>query len=170
MEEIWKDIPGLEGRYIISNLGNVYSLLTRMVMRVQRNKVNGYCYVNLTLGNGSQKNFIVHRLVSSAFFGECPKGYQVNHKNGVRHDNRANNLEYLTKTENERHSWEKLGRKPTIHIGSSHPLSKLDEESVIRARELHFTGGYKFRDLAKIFGVSTTTIHRAVMGITWSHI
>ena len=114
----WKDIPGYEGMYQASSLGEIRSIphivhgrnwqkpdgFTYMVKgRVlkQRKKNNGYLQVIL-FSNGNSKSFLVHRLVAAAFFGASD--LTVNHKNEIKTDNRVSNLEYLTQAENTRYS------------------------------------------------------------------
>jgi hypothetical protein len=168
--EIQKDIPEHEGRYKATSDGRIYSCLTSKFMSIYVNKSNGYCYVNLTLKSGKQKNCIVHRLIASAFFGECSDGYQVNHKNGIRDDNRIDNLEYLTKIENERHSWRFLNRKPSINRGEEAGSAKLTEKKVLQMRHLHATGKYTYKELGKRFGISGGHTSKVINGDAWSHI
>lgn len=108
--EYWRDVPGYEGRYQVSNCGNVRSLPgDRRAGRILApNKMpNGY--LGIILGRGS-KMHMVHRLVASAFVtGDT--ALQVNHKNGSRASNRASNLEWTTCSDNHRHSYRELTRK-----------------------------------------------------------
>lgn len=100
--EIWKDILGWEGRYQASNLGNIRSLCYNGGFRktpknlVLRMRKDGYTDVNL----GCNCKKIVHILVWEAFNGPIPEGYEINHVNCIRHDNRIENLSLLTHYEN----------------------------------------------------------------------
>ena len=67
--------------------------------KLQLNPTNGYLQVSLYY-NGQESRCWVHRLIAVAFLGPCPDGFQVNHKNGNRTDNRIENLEYVTPQEN----------------------------------------------------------------------
>ena len=111
MEEIWKDIRDYEGLYQISNIGQVKSL-KRMVVRnnnrpqLVEEKIlkptvnkNGYMFICL-YKNGVKKRCQVHRLVAEAFYGEIPKGMQVNHINEIKTHNRLENLNLMTPKEN----------------------------------------------------------------------
>lgn len=113
-EEIWKDIPGYEGLYMVSNLGNVYSLgRTTMSKRgtliIKKPKMlkhhkNVYGYVNVALIdiNGKRRTCGIHRLVALAFVhNPDPKNFtQINHKNEIKNDNRPENLEWCTASYN----------------------------------------------------------------------
>lgn len=103
MQEIWKDIKAYENMYQISNMGNVKSLNYKQTGREKILKPSvdkdGYQRVILCK-NGYIKNYFVHRLVYEAFYGEIPKGMQVNHINEIKSDNRLENLNLMTPKEN----------------------------------------------------------------------
>lgn len=96
MAEIWKSIPieGLEN-YVVSNLGNIRNNKHNTDLRPHSNR--GYLKIGLK-NNKKSKNYLVHRLVMYAFEGIKP--LEVNHINNVRSDNRLENLEYVTSTQN----------------------------------------------------------------------
>ncbi|MCM3783681.1 NUMOD4 domain-containing protein [Neobacillus mesonae] len=109
--EHWVDIVGYEGKYQVSNQGRVRSLdreiITKNgVVKPKKGKVlspcnngNGYMYVSLGKGNHEY----IHHLVARAFVcnPRCVK--EVNHINEIKSDNRADNLEWVTRIENIRH-------------------------------------------------------------------
>lgn len=123
IEEIWKDIEGYEGSYQVSNLGRVKSI-ERVVKgkRTGHKKieehiltppiVRGYCRVTLANSGKNRKVFSVHRLVAIAFIPNPENKKTVNHKNGIRNDNRLENLEWATYSENCKHGFKELGRNP----------------------------------------------------------
>lgn len=101
--EEWKDIKGYEGAYQVSNLGRVKSLNyngTKKEKILIGSKVGrGYKIVSLSK-NGKIKNFLIHRLVYKAFVGNIPQGLQVDHVSNNKTDNRLQNLQLLTPSEN----------------------------------------------------------------------
>ena len=103
MVEIWKDIKGYEGKYQVSNLGNVRSLNWRNTGTVRnlylKPQNEGYLLVELA-NKGKTHTFSVHRLVANHFVSGYREGMVVNHLNEVKTDNRAENLEWCTHREN----------------------------------------------------------------------
>ena len=96
-QEIWKDIEGYDGKYQVSNLGRVRSFRIKSdgVILVQRPNAGGYPYVEL-----GKKKRPVHQLVAYAFCDGYKEGLHVNHKNEIKTDNRADNLEWVTQKQN----------------------------------------------------------------------
>lgn len=98
--EVWKEVPGYEGLYQISNMGNLRNRTGRLLKfsyAVHADKCNrGYARKPLCK-NGEVKTFYIHRLVA-ALFVENPMNYkEVNHKNEIKSDNRASNLEWVNR-------------------------------------------------------------------------
>jgi len=130
--EYWKDIKGYKGLYQVSNLGRIKSLerITKYQNSKRRVKEKikgtftgkkGYERVELSK-NGQNRKYNVHTLVAKAFLNKKSEKSEVNHINGVKTDNRVENLEWCTHTENIQHMI-KCGRKVT-YKGKDHKGSK----------------------------------------------
>ena len=111
MEEIWKDVVGYEGLYQVSNLGRVKSVITwngyeylkkEKIMKPFENK-RGYKSIGFTK-DGKTITYRLHRIVAQAFIPNPENKPIINHKNGVKSDNRVENLEWCTYSENTIHA------------------------------------------------------------------
>lgn len=125
--ELWRNIPGFEGKYIVSNYGNVMSLprlrdfkgekrpLSGRVL-IQHKTPNGYLKVTL-FSDGIAHQMNVHRLVMLAFVG--PSDMQVNHKDEDKTNNHLDNLEYMTGFENTRYTCSKPVESYDLETGET---------------------------------------------------
>ena len=112
LNEVWKDIPHYEGLYQISNLGRVKALPRKRInhtggewiqpecIMATRLNADGYETVSLTTGEHIRKTEKIHRLVALAFLANPDNLPEVNHKNCVRHDNRVENLDWISRKDN----------------------------------------------------------------------
>jgi hypothetical protein len=162
--ETWKAILGYEGLYEVSDLGRVRSL--RRPGLILRPAINprGYAHVGLSRDTKGT-TFNVHRLVSEAFLGPCPAGYETNHINGVKADNRAANLEWATRSANIGHAFATGLHRPTPVKGSHNGRAKLTESDACRIRSL--AGRVRRKDMAEQCGVSLSTIDHILQGRVW---
>jgi hypothetical protein len=172
--EIFKDIEGYEGYYQISNLGKVKSL-HRIVdnhsgfKKVLKEKFlnpniskTGY-YVVSFKKNNIKKTFKVHRLIANSFIPHVKDKKFVNHINGIKTDNRIENLEWCTILENNLHA-----RKTGLvnDSGCNHVSSKLTEEQVV----FIIKSSLKLKDLGNMFNVDFTTIYKVKKRITYKNV
>lgn len=172
MSEQWKAIPGYEGVYEVSDQGRVRSVrraTNTYPGRVLKTSKNRREYHRVSLSkDGRTRTASVHRLVVIAFLGNRPE-MEVNHIDGDKSNNKLENLEYVTRSENERHAHDKLGKVtiPPRFYGENHPQSVLTWKKVDHIRGLYETGKYSTRALGKMYGVSKTTIGHVVFQRTW---
>ena len=96
MNEVWKDVPGYEGLYWVSNMGNIRS--KRVILKQQLN-TNGYKKVVLWKNN-VPKNFLTHRIIATVFVPNPNNRPEVDHINTIRTDIRASNLRWVNRREN----------------------------------------------------------------------
>ena len=160
MKEKWKIIEEFP-KYLISNKGRIKILSTLEDKKVF---VKDDGYIATTLGDGKQSYKYVHRLVAEAFIKNKHDKPQVNHINGIKGDNRAENLEWVTPAENIKHAIDtgllKYKKKEESIKKSKHSKgedvngSKLNAEKVIEIRVLWESGDYKKVQLAKMFNVN----------------
>ncbi len=165
--ETWREIPGYEGIYSISNFGRVLSRHTShsKIMK-PRWKSSGYQFVSVCKDR-QHKNFYVHHLVAYAFIGPRPAGLDINHKDGDKSNNHASNLEYVSRAENMRHARE-CGL--FNNYGSGHYAAKLTEELVREIRFAHSQVGIDPKQIAETLRVNVNTIRDVILRRTWRHV
>lgn len=92
---IWKDIPGYEGLYKVSNTGKIFSVITNRELSVIQKK-DGYTCISLCDKDHNKKQYRIHQLVAKAFIPNPNNLPMINHKNEIKNDNRVENLEWCT--------------------------------------------------------------------------
>ena len=176
--EIWIDVKGYEGLYQVSNLGNVKRLdgiivTKRFVVKPKLGKIlnltikdNGYLSAMFSNKN-NKKRFYVHRLVGLAFLENPENKKTINHINGVKTDNRLENLEWCTYSENLNHAIFSKLRKSGHEVYNC----KLSKEKIIAIRRL-YSINKKFNKLklSKKLGISDGTIHRIIRNKTYKQL
>jgi hypothetical protein len=170
-QEIWLDIQGYEGCYQVSSLGRIYSVPRKgkpngAIRKTRVRKSDGYVDVNLCTPETGTRKHTVHLLVARAFLGEAPEGFEVSHEDGDRANPRLSNLRYRTHEDNVA-LMETHGTKP---IGEQTTYAVLNEEKVMRIKELLSKGGLRYIDIAERFGVSKGAIQMISNGRTWRHV
>lgn len=127
---------------------------------------NRYLLVNCRI-DGKSKVQKVHRLVARAFIGEIPHGHQINHINGIKSDNRLENIEICTPSENQRHRANVLGIN--LNWYRSPGAMKLTEDN-IRSMRTAAANGELFTEIAKKHGVSANCVSNIVKRKRWAHV
>jgi len=151
---IWRDMV----RKGLKNGGS--SLYKIKARRAERSLPMGYLQVRVML-NGKRVYGCAHRLIWQFFNGDIPDGYTINHKNGKKDDNRPENLEVCTYSENMKHAF-KTGLKS--QDGKKNPNCKLSNKDVLEIRTIYSNGGITQEKMGKKFKVSFQTISRIVRG------
>ena len=150
---IWKEIPGYDGKYFVSNTGVICShVYGKSRLLKQRLSAKGYPQVNLSR-NGKMKTFRVHRLVAMCF--DIPgKGCEINHKNENKADNRVENLEWCNRLYNVRYGSRTEKQKEVV----SKPVVQLTQNgAVITAYPSEIQAG-------RVLGVSSSSISACCLG------
>lgn len=163
--EQWAKIPDWPS-YEVSNLGKVRNLLTSRVLKPALR--SGYLYLVLCHHGKKHPSAAIHRLVAETFCFKplFPVTCEVNHKNGNKQDNRAQNLEWVTRSANQRHAAD-IGLKP--HGEQSHLCTKLNARKVARIRTLYAQGHSQGR-IAERLRISQTHVGKIVRKEKWRNL
>lgn len=169
--EIWRSIPGYEGAYEVSTRGRVRSKdrmcpgkngrsepHTGKLIKPQRLK-SGYYEVSLC-SHGKRTHRTIHSLVAEAFLGPRPSGHDVMHLNGDRSDNRLENLNYGTRSEN---------LQSTYSYGGKSANGKLSKEDVINIK-IRLRNGESIPSICADYNVHRAAIYHIRSGKTFAHI
>lgn len=167
--EVWRPIPGYEGLYAVSNLGKVCRACpgkNTWEGRILKPKIDRCGYLYISLFSRKQRHFRIHTLVASAFLGcRLPK-QEINHKNGIKTDNRPENLEYCTGKQNMGHAFQVLG----IGRGSRNGASHFCESDILLIRKMANQDHFTAKQLAEKFRTSAGHIRQILNRRYWQHI
>lgn len=164
--EVWASVKVFEGQYEVSNIGNIRSIDRyvdhykggkRLYKGTSKNvRLNRYGYLRCNLKDGGKRyDFSVHRLVALAFIPNPENKEQVNHINGIKTDNRVENLEWCTSSENNIHATKYRLVK-----------TKLSDVQVLEI----FNSNLSYRKLAENYGVSNSIIWRIKNKKSYKHL
>lgn len=153
--------------YFCDKLGNIYSSKGKFEFRkLKPASYRGYLKVCLSISPGVQKMLSVHRAIAEAFLPNPTFKATVNHINGIKTDNRLENLEWATYSEQQFHAFETGLRS---HKGESHPASKLSNDQVLFIRVM-IDQGHTHKSVSKMFNVSRGTITKIHNRQIWAHV
>ena len=159
--EVWKDVKGYEGLYQVSSYGRIRRNFKKGY-KIKKNVVNFNGYLQTTFSKkGKFKTIEIHRLVALSFITNNEKKPCVNHKNGIKTDNKVENLEWCTYSENELHSYIFLEKKTNGIINRKIPLNKIDYIKNLNKN------GISQAKIAEIFNVSQSCISRLINSKTY---
>lgn len=169
--ETWRDIPGFDGHYQVSDLGRVRSCktthgeagLTWHLRAPQPLPPYGHLMLVLYRHNQPHTRY-VHALVAGAFLGPCPPGHEVAHNDGNPADNRVQNLRYATRKENQADRLEH-GTMIRGEDASNHKLTESDVRDIRAAWAARTTSR---RALAERYGVSESAIQQIYLRKNWA--
>lgn len=183
MNEIWREIPGFDGRYLASSLGNLKSIsvavshcpkgkwLKRVIpekaIKTSSDKF-GYRRTTLT-HNGKRKNWLVHRLIAISFIRNPDNLPCVNHIDSCTHNNRIENLEWVDHAGNMRHAALRGRMASNSGKGMKSPAAKLTDDLVIEIK-IRLADGEGPASISLDYAVTPSAISEIKSGRSWSHI
>jgi hypothetical protein len=183
METEWRKIPGCPIEFEVNRMGDIRTIdrividsmgrsrrWPSLVRKPQRTPL-GYCYFSRRdhgRGANAMKNFSVHRAVALAFIPNPENKREVNHIDGNPSNNRVENLEWVTPSENNKHSYDFLGRKAHPNPGIKNGNALLTEEDVVFIRKNH--GLIPFKKMAAMIGVRKCCVEDVAYGKSWKHV
>ena len=168
-EEIW--VKYHETNYYVSNLGNVKSYYpTTKNWKHKKPQLSNRGYLRVSFNLDKKYTLkTIHRLVAQMFIPNPNDLPQVNHKNGIKTDNRVENLEWISVSNNHKHSYSELGRIRKGVKGELNGKSKLTNEMVNYVRMNHkpYSREFSLEKMAKQFNVHSSTLHHVIHNKTW---
>lgn len=180
-DEIWIGVVGFEDRYEVSTLGRARSLSVPHKIRgggfyMTKGRILkpvlskwGYYYITCAR-EGVDKKFMIHKLMAEAFLPNPENKPEVNHIDGNKLNNRLENLEWVTKSENALHAHRLgLSKSPGLR-GEDAGSSKVTEKIVDDIRSNYVPKKTTQKFFAEKYGIAITTVSAIIRRVTWNHI
>lgn len=136
--------------------------------RTESANAQGYLQVHVMVA-GRRMSPMAHRVLWVHLHGPIPEGLTINHKNGNKADNRPENLELATFSEQRRHALDVLHAGKNHPTGSKHPKTHLTESDVLKIRRLR-SEGHMVKDIAAAYGMKPKAVSAICCRRTWLHI
>lgn len=163
-------IKGFEGKYKISKNGRIFSSITKRILSPKKTH-KGYEEVTL-VKDGNKHHKKIHRLVAKTFVQNPENKKQVNHKNGIKDDNRAINLEWVTCKENINHAYKNglVDLETRSNKGVDNGRSKIKESDVIDIRNTYRLGCFTQKEIASAYNISDGQVSNIITRKSWAHV
>lgn len=154
-------MPGYEDKYLVATDGRVYSLHSKRYLK----PVPKSGYNALWIGGKMRKT---HRFIAEAFIPNPQNKPNINHIDGDRANNKIENLEWCTQSENVQHAWRTgLKNNDTIR-GELNPNTKLKDSDVAEIKGLR--GKKSYRQIMAMYGIGYGTVYRIMNNHKWKHV
>lgn len=158
--EIWKDVIGYEGLYEVSSYGNLKSKKRKKEKLLKHIKnTDGYMCVFLSINN-DPKIISIHRLMAIHFIDNPENKPEVNHKDGIRDNNVLSNLEWMTKKENIKHSFDLNDRKRPLS-------SRFNDREIEFIKKEYAESGLSIAKYCRIKNYKYDCLYKIIKGITY---
>lgn len=169
--EEWRPVPVpfFAEAYSVSNMGRVRQELRRggtrpgLILKAPPDE-DGYARVALSF-NGRRAAKGVHQLVAGAFLGPTPEGFTVDHRDGIKGNNRADNFRFLTSGDNRR-----AGVALGLVCNGERCHSAVFDEATVRSIRMRSAAGEGNASIARSVGVTPRAIKKIVLRLSWKHV
>lgn len=159
LKEEWKEY----NYYKVSNFGKVINKHGKILST--NTDMHGYVTTSIT-DYGGDRIKGMHRIVATVFIPNPNNLPEVNHIDGVKTNNRVDNLEWVSKKENQQHATKVLGKR----VGADCYIHKLTEKEVLDIYELCKEGELTYKEIGMNYGISDYTVGHIARGISWKNL